>query len=71
MITHETAKTFEHEGETYTRAGDGTIRNRRNEIVELYEGRYQKVIDARRSGWWRYHGHYDRHGYCDNPGRGY
>jgi len=24
-----------------------------------------------RSGWWRDHDHYDRKGYCDNPGRGY
>lgn len=22
-------------------------------------------------GWWDTHEHYDRNGYCDNPGRGY
>lgn len=27
--------------------------------------------DPSRSGWWAEHDHYDRDGYCDNPGRGY
>lgn len=39
--------------------------------VEMFEGRLTRVVDASRSGWWRYHEHYDRDGYCDNPGRGY
>ncbi|WP_063978321.1 MULTISPECIES: hypothetical protein [unclassified Ensifer] len=39
--------------------------------LELFEGKLTPVIDASRSGWWRFHEHYDRHGYCDNPGRGY
>jgi hypothetical protein len=39
--------------------------------MEVYEGRVQKVVDATRVGWWRFHEHYDRSGYCDNPGRGY
>jgi len=39
--------------------------------LEYYEGRLRKVVDASRSGWWRFHEHYDRNGYCDNPGRGY
>lgn len=39
--------------------------------LEIYDGRLQKVVDASRTGWWRFHQHYDRDGYCDNPGRGY
>lgn len=39
--------------------------------LEYYEGRLREVVDASRSGWWRFHEHYDRDGYCDNPGRGY
>lgn len=38
---------------------------------EIYEGKLMKVLDGGRSGWWRYHQHYDRDGYCDNPARGY
>lgn len=39
--------------------------------LEYYEGRLREVVDAGRSGWWRFHKHYDRDGYCDNPARGY
>ena len=39
--------------------------------VELFMGQWRVVIDGSRSGWWRFHEHYDRDGYCDNPGRGY
>lgn len=39
--------------------------------LELFEGKLTPVVDASRSGWWRFHEHYDRNGYCDNPGRGY
>lgn len=39
--------------------------------LEMYEGKLMPVLDARRSGWWRFHEHYDRNGYCDNPARGY
>lgn len=39
--------------------------------LEYYEGRLRKVVDAGRSGWWRFNEHYDRDGYCDNPARGY
>lgn len=38
---------------------------------EIYEGRAQRVVNSDREGWWRFHQHYDRNGYCDNPGRGY
>lgn len=38
---------------------------------EYYDGKLMKVVDASRTGWWRFHEHYDRHGYCDNPARGY
>lgn len=39
--------------------------------LEMFEGKLTKVIDASRSGWWRFNEQYDRDGYCDNPGRGY
>lgn len=39
--------------------------------LEWYDGVLREVVDASRSGWWRFHEHYDRNGYCDNPGRGY
>jgi hypothetical protein len=39
--------------------------------LEIYEGKLREVVDASRTGWWRFHEHYDRNGYCDNPGRGY
>jgi hypothetical protein len=39
--------------------------------LEIFDGRLQPVVDASRTGWWRFHKHYDRDGYCDNPGRGY
>lgn len=38
---------------------------------ELYDGKICKVVNPDRWGWWRFHNHYDRNGYCDNPGRGY
>lgn len=39
--------------------------------LEMFEGKLTKVIDASRTGWWRFHAHRDRDGYCDNPARGY
>ncbi len=39
--------------------------------LEMFDGKLRPVLDARRSGWWRFHEHYDRDGYCDNPARGY
>jgi hypothetical protein len=39
--------------------------------LEWYNGKLMPVVDASRSGWWRFHQHYDRGGYCDNPARGY
>jgi len=39
--------------------------------LEYFEGKLRHVVDASRSGWWRFHQHYDRNGYCDNPARGY
>lgn len=39
--------------------------------LELYDGELRPVVNADRHGWWRFHDHYDRNGYCDNPGRGY
>lgn len=38
---------------------------------EMFEGRMMEVKNPSRQGWWRYHTHYDRDGYCDNPARGY
>lgn len=39
--------------------------------LEYFEGELREVVDASRSGWWRFHEHRDRNGYCDNPARGY
>lgn len=45
--------------------------NENREGYELYDGKWTKVLNVDRIGWWRYHNHYDRDGYCDNPARGY
>ena len=50
---------------------DGRIYNPHKVWVELVNGKWLEVKDGSRSGWWRHHEHYDRNGYCDNPGRGY
>lgn len=39
--------------------------------LEWYEGKLLPVVNGERVGWWRFHDHYDRNGYCDNPARGY
>lgn len=39
--------------------------------LEYFEGELRDVVDPSRIGWWRFHKHYDRDGYCDNPARGY
>lgn len=39
--------------------------------LEMFEGKLRKVAQPDRAGWWRFNEHYDRDGYCDNPGRGY
>lgn len=39
--------------------------------LEMFEGQLRRVEDAGRDGWWRFHRHSDRSGYCDNPARGY
>jgi hypothetical protein len=38
---------------------------------EWFRGKWMEVLNGDRRGWWRYHDHYDRDGYCDNPARGY
>lgn len=40
-------------------------------ILERFDGKLMRVEDSSRSGWFRFHKHYDRDGYCDNPARGY
>lgn len=40
-------------------------------VKEIFEGKLRMVVDSSRHGWWRFHEHYDRDGYCDNPARGY
>ncbi len=45
--------------------------NENREGYELHEGKWRKVLNGDRSGWWRFNDHYDRDGYCDNPARGY
>lgn len=37
--------------------------------VELYDGKYLPVVNPDRTGWWRFHEHYDRDGYCDQSGK--
>lgn len=39
--------------------------------LEWFDGELREVKNQSRSGWWRFHEHHDRDGYCDNPGRGY
>lgn len=40
-------------------------------VREWFEGKLLPVVNSSRCGWWRFHEHYDRDGYCDNPARGY
>jgi hypothetical protein len=49
----------------------GQVVDRERRPHEFFEGRFRPVIDGSRTGWWRFHEHYDRDGYCDNPARGY
>lgn len=49
----------------------GRTYNANGKLVELVDGQWMVVLNGDRSGWWRYHDHYDRDGYCDNPARGY
>ena len=39
--------------------------------LEWFEGKLCEVKQPHRIGWWRFHQHYDRDGYCDNQARGY
>lgn len=57
-----TKPAYEKDGKQYDKSG---------KLVELYDGEWRVVVDANRNGWWRFHEHYDRDGYCDNPARGY
>lgn len=50
---------------------NGRVYNERGKLVERFEGRWMEVKNGDRVGWWRFHDHYDRNGYCDNPARGY
>lgn len=50
---------------------EGRVYDRLGNLIELFEGKWLPVLDASRSGWWRFHERYDRNGYCDNPARGY
>ena len=50
---------------------DGRVYDSRGRLIEIFEGKWRTVIDGGRLGWWRFNEHYDRDGYCDNPGRGY
>lgn len=50
---------------------DGQVFDASGRLIEIYNGEWRVVKDGSRSGWWRFHEHYDRDGYCDNPGRGY
>jgi hypothetical protein len=50
---------------------DGKVYDRAGNLIEIFDGVWRQVRNGDRSGWWRFHDHYDRNGYCDNPGRGY
>ena len=50
---------------------DGKVYDSLGNLIERFEGKWLVVKNSGRSGWWRYHEHYDRNGYCDNPARGY
>ena len=50
---------------------NGKVYDVQDKLIELADGKWQRVLNGDRGGWWRYHDHYDRNGYCDNPGRGY
>ena len=50
---------------------EGRVYDERGHLVEMFEGKWTRVLNGDRLGWWRFHDHYDRDGYCDNPGRGY
>ncbi len=50
---------------------DGRVYNYAGLLIEEFEGQWREVRNVNRSGWWRFNEHYDRDGYCDNPGRGY
>lgn len=50
---------------------DGKMYNLNGDLMEHVNDRWIVVRNPDRFGWWRYHEHYDRNGYCDNPGRGY
>lgn len=50
---------------------DGKVYNKDGRLIEVFEGRWRIVENGDRLGWWRFNNHYDRNGYCDNPGRGY
>ena len=50
---------------------DDKVYDAQGKLVEFVDGKWLRVLNGDRSGWWRYHDHYDRDGYCDNPARGY
>lgn len=50
---------------------NGKVYSAQGKLIEVFEGKWREVKDGGRVGWWRYNEHYDRNGYCDNPGRGY
>lgn len=50
---------------------NGKVYNYAGLLIEFYEGEWRVVKNGDRIGWWRFHDHYDRDGYCDNPARGY
>ena len=54
-----------------TENGKGDVHDRDGRLIEYVDGKWLVVVNGGRLGWWRYHEHYDRDGYCDNPARGY
>lgn len=51
--------------------GGKMFEEKTGKLVEFFQGEWKPVLDIRRTGWYRFHEHYNRGGYCDDPARGY
>lgn len=67
-LRHECAGSGLHHHDGCSCSDEELLRRGR---YEPFEGQWLIPVDTSRRGWWRFHEHYDRNGYCDNPGRGY
>lgn len=65
------SKTRKAKGKTQRWKKTNNGHTKRPDIDKWSDGSPKPVLNGEREGWWRYNDHYDRDGYCDNPGRGY